>query len=71
MVENNSVVLGHQQIGVAVAIVIGGGHPHAVASPRHARFLGDIGECSVPVISVKSIPEWRLRVEKITLAAVD
>lgn len=52
-------VVGHECVEKTVAIVICKGHAHSFARlGSDAGLLGDIGKCSVPVISIQSVVRW-------------
>src|SRR6266498_792517 len=71
MIEDVSSVAGNVKILPAVAIVITRGHAHTEASPCHAGFLGDVGECSIVIIMIKRVLERFCRSKKIGRSAID
>ena len=71
MVENDTVVLCHEEIGPAVAVVIPHCRTHPISSSGNASFFCYVRETSVAVVSVKCVAQRGLGIEEITLAAVN
>src|SRR5438477_9314137 len=67
MVENDTVVLCHEEIGPAVAVVIPHCRTHPISSSGNASFFCYVRETSVAVASIKCVAQRGLAIEDITL----
>ena len=54
MVEHIAVVAGHEQVELAIVIVVGDGNPHTPAQPGQTRLLGDVFERAIWLLVIKS-----------------
>src|SRR5262249_58906562 len=54
VIEHVAVVACHEQIQLAVVIVVGDGHAHSPAQPGQTGFLGDVLESPVRLLVIKS-----------------
>ena len=70
MVENVVSVLGDVQIGEPISIIVTDGHTLAVCPTSNSGFRCHIGKSSVAIVTIKRIPQRRIRIEKIAVAAV-
>src|SRR5207302_8049191 len=71
VIENHAVVLCHEEVGQAVAVVIADRYAHAIPAAADPGLFGYVSECSVAVVPVQRVAEGWLGVEEITLATVD
>ena len=48
-------IAGHEEVYVAIAIVVGPGGPSGETSALHLRFIGDVFKCAVAFVAIESI----------------
>ncbi len=49
----------HEDVGMAVVVVIAGGNAHRITLARYARLLGNVREMHVAVVAILAIPILR------------
>ncbi len=71
VIQNASSILGHVQIGKAVAVIVAHGDTLPVAAGRDAGLLRDVGEGSISIVAIERVAQRRIGIVEVTLAAVD
>ena len=51
---------GHEDIRIAVVVVVGDGHAHVVAGAGHAGGVGDVGEHAMAIIAEEAVAVFRI-----------
>src|SRR5947209_404906 len=69
VVKNVAAVLGNEQVGEPVVVVVSPHAAKAVCSARHPGLVSDVGEGTVPIVVVKSVASCYTAV--VSIAAID
>ena len=71
VIENAARVLGHVQVGQAIAVVVAHRHPHPVGAAAHTGLRGDVAEGPIPVVAIEGVAQRGRRRIEVAGTAVD
>src|SRR5215472_10515728 len=70
-VQNAALILGHVQIGKAIAVEIAYSDTHSIAAAGYPSLFRYISERAIAVVLVESVAKGRLWIVEVALAAID